>query len=529
MIFRSRFPALDIPSQSLTPFVLERAAEHADKPAIVSATTGEGYTYGELRDRVDGLAHGLTAGGLAKGDVVALLSPNRPEFALAFLAVLSAGGVVTTLNPLLTVHEVGHQLRDSGARFAIAVREHADKLRTASDGLDAKLQAVWEIEHDLDGLIAPGEPPAVNIDPDRDLAALPYSSGTTGLSKGVMLTHRNLVANVLQTAAGQGVEHDDTVAAVLPFFHIYGMTVTMNYCLWRGATVVCFERYDRETFPERLEHFGVTRLYAVPPIILDLAKRDDLDRFDLTRLRRVLSGAAPLDAELASAATQRLSCRVTQGYGLTETSPCTHLTPLDDDDAPPASVGPALPDTECKIVDPVSETELGPGERGELWIRGPQVMRGYLRNPEATAGVIDEQGFLHTGDVAIIDDNGYCFIVDRLKELIKYKGYQIAPAELEAVLLSHPAIADAAVIGVPDTEAGEHPKGFVVCKRPVDDDEVLGYVASRVAPYKRLREVEFVESIPKSASGKILRRQLREPRDSVPASSPPEPAAASAD
>jgi acyl-CoA synthetase (AMP-forming)/AMP-acid ligase II len=518
MIFQSRFADLEIPDQPLDAFVLEGAAERGEKPAIISATTGEGYSYAGLVDKVRSLAGALTVEGLRKGDVVALVSTNQPNFAVIFHAVLAAGGIVTTLNPLYTPSEIAHQLRDSGAQFAFAADAHADKVGDAAQSIEGRNVRVWRIESDLDRLSAPRAPLGVAGDPTRDLAALPYSSGTTGLSKGVMLTHRNLVANILQTAASQGVEPDDVVAAVLPFFHIYGMTVTMNYCLWLGATVVCFDRYERDSFPAELERHGVTRLYAVPPIILDLAKRADLHRYDLSRLRRVLSGAAPLDAALASTASDRLGCRVTQGYGLTETSPCTHLTPLGDDEAPLASVGPALPSTECKVVSPDTGEELGPGERGELWIRGPQVMAGYLGNPQATANAIDGDAFLHTGDIAMIDELGYCFVVDRLKELIKYKGFQIPPAELEAVLLSHEAVADAAVIGVPDAEAGELAKGLVVLRAPVSDEELLGYVAERVSPQKRLRRVEVVDAIPRSASGKILRRQLRDRERALPAS-----------
>jgi acyl-CoA synthetase (AMP-forming)/AMP-acid ligase II len=325
-----------------------------------------------------------------------------------------------------------------------------------------------------------------------------------------MLTHRNLVANVNQVAACCLVSESDTMIAVIPFFHIYGMTVLLNIGLAVGATLVIPPRYELASFLQTLESSAVTFAPLAPPIILALAKESIVADYDLSRLRVVVSGGAPLGAELEQACRERIGCQIKQGFGLTEASPVTHLSPANPERAVSGAVGQLLPNTEARIVDPESGSEVYPDERGELWIRGPQVMRGYLNRPEATAAMLDGDGWLHTGDLACADAGGNFFVVDRLKELIKYKGFQVAPAELEAVLLSHPAVADAAVIPSPDEGAGEIPKAFVVLKGEADADQLMAFVAARVAPYKKVRRLEFVDQIPKSASGKILRRVLVE-------------------
>jgi acyl-CoA synthetase (AMP-forming)/AMP-acid ligase II len=352
--------------------------------------------------------------------------------------------------------------------------------------------------------------PAVALAPMRDLATLPYSSGTTGLCKGVMLTHRNLVANLIQTAVLQHIAERDRIIAVVPFFHIYGLTVVLSLGLWRGATLVTMPKFELEPFLKLLQRYRITRAFVAPPVVLALAKHPAVAAYDLSSLEVVLSGAAPLDAALEAACAGRVGCQVKQGYGLTEASPVTHITSDEPHRGKPGCVGELVPNTTCRIVDVATGTDLGPGERGELLIRGPQVMRGYWRNPEATAATIDADGWLHTGDIGFADRDGYYTIVDRLKELIKHKGYQVPPAELEALLCAHPAVSDAAVIGIPDAEAGEVPKAFVVLKQPVSPDVLIAYVAERVAPYKKVRVVEVIDVIPKSPSGKILRRVLKD-------------------
>jgi acyl-CoA synthetase (AMP-forming)/AMP-acid ligase II len=350
----------------------------------------------------------------------------------------------------------------------------------------------------------------VDIDPASDLVALPYSSGTTGINKGVMLTHRNLVANLCQGAPALLAGEGERLIAVLPFFHIYGLVVLMAAALSRGSTLVTMPRFDLEQFLALLQDQRITRAYVAPPIVLALAKHPLVDKYDLSALKSVFSGAAPMDASLERACHERLGCEVIQGWGLTETSPVVttnHNTPRGPQ---PGSVGVPLPNTEMRVVDPATGADVSRGETGELLVRGPQVMAGYLNAPEATEAMLDPDGWLHTGDLGRIDEHGYVYIVDRVKELIKYKGLQVAPAELEAVLLSHPEVADAAVVRFPDEEAGEVPKAFVVARGQVDPEALMAFVAERVAPHKKVRRVEFVDEIPKAASGKILRRLLIE-------------------
>jgi acyl-CoA synthetase (AMP-forming)/AMP-acid ligase II len=509
MIFRSPEPSLDLPEVALTPFLLERAAAQPAKAAFIDGPSGRTLTYGAWAEQVRSVAVGLAQRGFGKGDVFAIYSPNIPEYAIAFHAVSLLGGIVTTINPLYTVGELTEQLRDSRAQCIVTVPMFIEKAAEAAQAAGLKEKFVFG---EADGftpfaaLRAEGEPPFVQIDPRTDVVALPYSSGTTGLPKGVMLTHHNLVSNILQSSVALDLAGDDVVLGVLPFFHIYGMVVIMNLGIYHRATVVTMPRFELEQCLGVMQSYGISYAYAVPPIVLALAKHPLVDNYDLGRLRTIFSGAAPLGPEVAGAASRRLGCLVKQGYGLTETSPVTHAVRLES--AVTSGVGQSLPNTETKVVDTETGAELGPDEEGEICIRGPQVMKGYLNRPEATAAMIDGEGWLHTGDIGYADANGCFYIVDRLKELIKFKGMQVAPAELEAVLLGHPAIADAAVIPQRDEEAGEVPKAFVVLKGEVTADEICRYVAARVAPHKRLRAIEITDQIPKSASGKILRRVL---------------------
>jgi 4-coumarate--CoA ligase len=504
---------VQVPAVALTGHVLADVAAHPLRPALIDGPTGEVVTYAELEWRVRSLAGGLVSAGLRKGDVVALLAPNCPSYAVVFHAVALAGGVVTTINPTYTAGEVHHQLLDSGATRLVTT---AAFLATAADAASGTGVAARYL---LDGTATDGAIPLVDVfgspldhqvpvEPD-DIVVLPYSSGTTGLAKGVMLSHRNLVANLLQTQAVLRIEEGESFAAVLPFFHIYGMQVLMNLGLVAGATVVTMPRFDLDLFLALHEEHELTRAFVAPPIVVALAKHPAVDDHDLS-LRTVLSGAAPLSADLAVEAAGRLGCEVVQGYGMTELSPVSHVTPAGD--ATPGSVGVAVPGTEVRVVNVATGEDLDVGADGEVWIRGPQVMMGYLGNPDATATTIDGDGWLHTGDVGHLDTDGHLFIVDRVKELIKVSGFQVPPAELEALLLTHPDVIDAAVVGVPDDQAGEVPVAFVV-RRPgatTPEDEMQAFVAKRVATYKRIHRLDIVESIPKSASGKILRRVLRD-------------------
>ena len=515
MIHASLLPDVEIPDVPLTEYVLAAAEGLGDKPALIDGPSGRTLTYAQLSGAVRSLAGGLVAHGLAKGDVVGLMAPNLPEFAVVFHGVAMAGGVVTTINPAYTEREVHHQLLDSNAQLLVTVAPFLDIATAACVGTGvAQIHVVGDIPdgsaaRPLTELMGPPLTEPVSAEPD-DLVVLPYSSGTTGLSKGVMLTHRNLIANVAQVLQPVAMGTDDKLIAVLPFFHIYGMQVLMNSGLRAGATIVTMPRFDLEQFLQLHVEHGITHSFVAPPIVVALAKHPVVDRYDLSSLKLVNSGAAPLSAELALEAGARLGCEVVQGYGMTEMSPVSHLTPPGR--FKPGSVGLTTSNTELRVVDPATGQDLGVDTDGELWIRGPQVMKGYLNNPLATASTLDADGWLHTGDIGHIDADGHVYVVDRLKELIKYKGFQVPPAELEALLLTHPAVADAAVVGRPDDEAGEVPVGYVVLKdgHQATEDEVKTFVAGQVAHYKRLGEVHFIDAIPKSASGKILRRLLRD-------------------
>ncbi len=490
-------------------------------------------TYGEMVARIGAFAGALAERGVGVGDVVGLLAPNSSAFAIAFHGILRAGATATTINALFTGKDVTKQLADSRATMLVTV---APLLPQAAEGAaavglpDDRVVVLDGPGADADGhpnaadLLGPGStPPEATFDPATHLAVLPYSSGTTGNPKGVMLTHRNLVANVAQIRPIQGMTADDRILAVLPFFHIYGMTVLLNAALHARATLVIMPSFDLTGFLANIAEHKCTYAFIAPPVAVALAKHPLIDEYDLSSLQGIMSGAAPLDADLGYAVAERLGCAVVQGYGMSELSPVSHVTPFDGGVgfvgtvAPLASSGWTVPNSESRITDPETGAAIdipasGVSATGELWFRGPNVMAGYLNNDKATRETIDEDGWLHTGDLAQVDAQGCVYIVDRLKELIKYKGYQVPPAELEAVLLSHDAIADAAVIGVVDTQSGEEvPKAFVV-RQPgasLTEAEVMEFVAGQVAPYKKVRKVEFIEAIPKSASGKILRKDLR--------------------
>ncbi|MEU6374488.1 4-coumarate--CoA ligase family protein [Streptomyces sp. NPDC046909] len=520
-MFRSEYadvPPVELPIHEA---VLGRAAEFGDRPALVDGTDGTTLTYAQLDMFHRRVAAGLAEAGVVKGDVLALHSPNTIAYPTAFYAATRAGAPVTTVHPLATPEEFAKQLKDSAARWIVTVSPLLETARRAAE-LAGGVEEIFVCDSapghrsliDMLGTTAPE--PRIDIDPAEDVAALPYSSGTTGLPKGVMLTHRQIATNLAQLDPVIDAGPDDRILAVLPFFHIYGLTTLMNLPLRRGVTVVVLPRFELDTFLAAIQNHRITGLFVAPPIVLALAKHPLVGRYDLSSLRYIVSAAAPLDAELAAACSRRLGLPpVGQGYGMTELSPCTHAVSLEDmPTAPPGTVGKLVAGTEMRIIsldDPDKDT--GIGEDGEILIRGPQVMKGYLGRPDATAAMIDPDGWLHTGDVGHVDADGWLFVVDRVKELIKYKGFQVAPAELEALLLTHPGIADAAVIGVYDTDHNEVPHAYVV-RQPtathLSEGEVMTYVAERVAPYKRVREVTFIDGVPRAASGKILRRQLRE-------------------
>jgi acyl-CoA synthetase (AMP-forming)/AMP-acid ligase II len=512
VIHTSPIPDVEIPDVPLTTFVMRHAESRADEPALIDGPSVRSYTYATLDDAIRRFAGGLAARGFGSGDVLGIMAPNVPEYAIAFHGTAFGGGAVTTINPTYTAGEVHHQLQDSGATLLITISMFLDVAREAAEG--TRVEEIFTIDESdaTSALTLFGEPMAEHaaIDPSTHVVVLPYSSGTTGLSKGVMLTHRNLVANLAQCEPILPIDEGEAVLSFLPFFHIYGMQVLMNAGLMSGGTCITLPRFDLEQFLSLAQEHKARRAFVVPPVVLALAKHPIVDNYDLSSLTMLFSGAAPLGADLAEEATRRLGVEVVQGYGMTELSPVSHATP--EGQGRPGTIGVLVPNTECRVVDPATGEDLGVGEDGEIWVRGPQVMVGYLANDEATAATIDEEGWLHTGDIGHVEDDGHWMIVDRLKELIKYKGFQVPPAELEALLLTHPAVADAAVIGVPDEEAGELPKAFVVLAPGAEatEDDITSFVADQVAHYKQVRIVAFVDEIPKSAAGKILRRLLRD-------------------
>ncbi len=513
LIHRSPMPDVDLPEMPITAYVLRQAERLADRTALIDGPSGRSYTYAQLSDAIHRFAGGLVERGFQPGDVLGLMAPNIPEYAIVFHGVAVAGGTVTTVNPTYGAEEVRFQLNDAGATMLVTIGMFAETAKAAIEGT-----SVGEVMT-LDGaegtanaleLLAADPIEQVPVDVHDAVVTLPYSSGTTGLPKGVMLTHFNLAANCAQTEPCIKAGDDEVILAFLPFFHIYGMQVLMNMQLAMGATVVTMPRFELEQGLEIVQNHKVTRFYAVPPVVLALAKHPLVDEYDFSSVVQVFSGAAPLGAELAAEAAARVGCEVVQGYGMTELSPVSHCTV--EGDFRPGTSGLTIGNTEIRIVDTDTGEDQDVGGEGELLVRGPQVMKGYLNNEEATRNTIDDDGWLHTGDVAVLDEHGHVSIVDRVKELIKYKGFQVPPAELEALLVAHPKVADVAVIGIPDDEAGELPKAFVVSQPGATPttEELQQYLAEHVASYKQVRLVEFVDEIPKSPSGKILRRFLRD-------------------
>jgi long-chain acyl-CoA synthetase len=515
-LFRPRLQFPDVPYHGLLQRTVDR---FPDKIATVFHS--QQLTFREIDGLSSSLAHAFRSLHVAKGDRVALFMTNRPEYLISFEAVSKVGAVVTPLNPAYREAEVEYQIGNSEARVVIV---HEDKFPVL-EAVRSKLPSVkhvivigserptdtlsfYDLARTSDG--TPLAPPSFNL--AEDLVALPYSSGTTGLPKGVMLTHSNLVANAIQSAAGGRITERDTLLIFLPFYHIYG-TMLMGTAVAAGATQVIMERFDMLTALSLCERHRVTLLYAVPPVLLGIANFPEIKKYDLSSVRYIMSGAAPLPPEVGKRVREVTGVTVLQGYGLTEASPLTHLAPVDNPELIRFdSIGFAVSNQEEKIVDiETGLQELGPDQTGELAIRGPQVMKGYWKAPEETERALRD-GWLYTGDIARKDKDGYVYILDRKKEMIKYKGFGVAPAELEALLHEHPAVADCAVVSHPDEEAGEIPKAFVVMKKgmTVSATDLMRFVEGRVAGYKRVRAVEFVDEIPKNPSGKILRRLLKQ-------------------
>ena len=513
-------PSLDYPRMPYDRMLSHGAERHPENVAVVFRDAS--ITYRELDALTNRFARALGTLGVRKGDRVCLLTTNCPEYVIAFYAIARVGAVASPMNPSYREREIEYQLNDTEA---VAIVVHAD-LAPLVDGVRGRtphLRHVIAIGgsrpptsqiRSFGELVAaerPSPPPRVKIAED-DLVALPYSSGTTGLPKGVMLSHRNLVINNVQFIACLRLRESDRLMLFLPFYHIYG-TMLMGSAVYAGSTCVIMERFEPVECMQLIERHRVTLFFVVPPVLLMLSNWPELAKYDLSSLRHTMVGAAPVAPELSRRFRELTGVPVLQGYGMTEASPLTHVNPVHDEQLNVVdSAGLVAHDTEHRIVDiETGERELTPGEIGEICIRGPQIMQGYWRAPEATAAALRD-GWYYSGDIGCVDERGYLFIRDRKKEMIKFKGFGIAPAEIESLLLEHPAVADAAVIGKPHPEAGEIPKAFVVRKpgRELAAGDVVAFVKGRLANYKIPGEVEFVDSIPKTPSGKILRRVLKE-------------------
>jgi long-chain acyl-CoA synthetase len=476
-------------------------------------------TFKELDVLSDKLAAALVDLGVNKGDAVALFMWNSPEFIISFFGALKSGAIVTALNPSFKYKEAKFQLEDSEAVIAIVDNDKykiIEKIKAELSKLEKiivlgkKTVAAFSLKELLKR--CPPTLPSVEIDPVEDVAVLQYTSGTTGLPKGCMLTHYNVVSNIIQCSVSPALEirESDIFLSHLPFYHIYGMTWLVCVPMRMGISQVIMKRFEVKEFLRLIQEFKVTVVFTVMPVITLLANSPKIEEYDISSLRFINNGGTSIVPSVVRKFEKLTKVPVINGYGLSEASPVTNTNPLcciKHD-----SVGPPLPDTEEKIVDLETGTkELPVGEIGELIIKGPQIMKGYWKRPKETAEALRD-GWLYTEDVAKMDEDGYVYIIDRKKEIIKYKGFTVGPAELEAVLMEHPAVADCAVIGKPDPIAGEIPKAFVVLKKCVktSEEELIKFVEDRVAGYKKIREVEFVNSISRSASGKILRKKFIE-------------------
>jgi long-chain acyl-CoA synthetase len=535
---------IDYPEIPLFQFLRDTAGKYPDKTAIVYFDRK--ITYKELDTLTDKFATALTDFGVKKGDKVAIFLPNIPTFIMAYYGAIKTGAIVTAISPLYKEREVEHQLNDSEAETIVVldllypivdkvwqktklkrviVASLKDYMPGATAFLGSLLKKIpsYKIERKpnvyfFQELINkyPPNPPKVEINPKEDLVALQYTGGTTGTSKGAMLTHMNLVSNAVMCKAWlkDVMEGEETFLAVLPLFHIYGMTTGMNAPIYIGGRIVLLPRFDAVSTFQTIQKYRVTVFCGAPTMYAMLLAHPDLGKYDCTSVRFCISGSAPLPPEIQKKFMEVTGGVLVEGYGLTESSPVTHCNPLDKTmkTVKVGSIGIPWPDTDAKIMDAeTGEKELAPGETGELVVNGPQVMKGYWKMPEETNQVLRD-GWLYTGDIGRMDEDGYFYITDRKKDLIKYKGYSVYPRELEDVLYEHPAVKLCGVIGKPDLVAGEIPKAFVVLKEGMTatEKEIMDFVNEKVAPYKAIREVEFRKELPMTLVGKVLRRVLQE-------------------
>ncbi|CAN6444720.1 unnamed protein product [Victoria cruziana] len=522
-IFYSKRKPIAIPMEEhLDVATFVSSFPHSGDVALIDATTGEKITYQRLWSMVRSLAAGLYSLGVRRGDVVLLISPNSVHFPVVCLALLSIGAVLTPTNPLNTAQEIRQQVSDSRPVLAFAAPGPLPKLAglglpivlmgpyTLGGGrMDVKITAT--MQHLVEAWQTPMEDRRDKVR-QRDTATLLYSSGTTGRSKGVASSHRSLIATVIMVMQRFRLsDGPQTFLCRVPMFHVYGLTVLAMGALASGSTVVVVSEPGLEPILSAIERYRVTYFPLAPPVLSALAKSPTVDLYDMSSLQTVLCGGAPLSLDAQQGFEARFPrAALLQGYAMTETTGMGASTDTVEESKRIGSSGLLSPNMEAKVVDPETGRPLGENGRGELWLRGPCIMKGYHSNAEATMLALDEEGWLKTGDLCYIDDDGYLFVVDRLKELIKYKGFQVPPAELEALLLAHPQIVDAAVVPFPDEIAGQIPMACVVRREwtDVSEDEVIKFIAKQVAPHKKIRKVSFVGMIPRTPSGKILRKDL---------------------
>nr|AFK47607.1 unknown [Medicago truncatula] len=526
LIFKSKLPDIYIPKH-LPPhsYCFENLSKYGSRPCLINAPTAEIYTYYDVQLTAQKVASGLNKLGIQQGDVIMVLLPNCPEFVFAFLGASFRGAIMTAANPFFTSAEIAKQAKASNTKLLVTQACYYDKVKDlenvklvfvdSSPEEDNHMHFSELIQADQNEM----EEVKVNIKPD-DVVALPYSSGTTGLPKGVMLTHKGLVTSIAQQVDGENpnlyYHSEDVILCVLPMFHIYSLNSVLLCGLRAKASILLMPKFDINAFFGLVTKYKVTLAPVVPPIVLAIAKSPELDKYDLSSIRVLKSGGAPLGKELEDTVRAKFpKAKLGQGYGMTEAGPVLTMClsfAKEPIDVKSGACGTVVRNAEMKIVDPQNDSSLPRNQPGEICIRGDQIMKGYLNNPEATRETIDKEGWLHTGDIGFIDDDDELFIVDRLKELIKYKGFQVAPAELEAIILSHPQISDVAVVPMLDEAAGEVPVAFVVRSNgsiDTTEDDIKKFVSKQVVFYKRINRVFFIDAIPKSPSGKILRKDLR--------------------
>src|SRR5579862_6028180 len=500
--------------------VLDSCRRNAGKTALVDTSCGRRFTYAEYGEMVETVARQFIANGIKPGDVIAIFLMNSWEFCVTYHAATLAGAIPTLLNPTYREREVCYQLGNSGAVLLVTDGAIIEGINLA--GLP-NLRRVYTTRQPAAGAesfaslfhTATKQYPKPDRTSELTLAALPYSSGTTGLPKGVMLSHFNLVANVYQFIGPKGTQicHDSVVLCFLPLYHIYGLNVVLNPVLTLGATIILMPRFNAADFCSLIVKEGVTMAPTVPPALNALCQAAEAGQFPKDHhMHWVKSGAAPLAPDLARRFTSLTGILVCQGYGMTEASPVTHIGFLEPELYRPASIGQPLAKTECRVIGD-DGSEVASGQPGELVMRGPQFMLGYWKEPQATAAVL-RNGWYWSGDIVTRDAEDFFYVLDRRKEMIKYKGFPVAPAEVESVLLEHPSVRECGVVGRADAAAGEIPVAFVVLREGSVasknlEEELCGFVAERLTSYKQPREVRFVDAIPKTASGKILRRELR--------------------